>query len=413
MPAKKIEKMSDLECYVVGGAVRDQILGCERTDRDWVVVGADLKTMKMLGFKPIGKHFPVFLHPETHEEYALARREKKVRKGYKGFEVDVSDDVKLEQDLYRRDLTINAMALTAKGKLIDPYGGAADLENGLLRHVSDHFVEDPLRVLRVARFAARYFSRGFVIHVSTLELMRKITQSGELDYLVMERVLQETLEALKETHPSLFFETLRSCHALEPLFPEVSEIYKYASNKSALANLDSLDKAATLTDCVEIRFAVLAYCIRHAVDSKESEATDQVSKGVAAVNQFCLRLKTSSRLRNTALRVANYTGQVQQIRTLSASVSVQLVRSLDGLRNPQAYERFLAASSVVMEAVGTNANEIRDAIDLMRAIRKQMASVDATALAEQYKNHQMEKAMRTAQTKLVRQLFEHKNSNCE
>ena len=211
---RPITKIEDLECYLVGGAVRDKFLGIERTDRDWVVVGASPEIMLSLDFKAIGKDFPVYLHPETHEEYALARKELKSGKGYKGFVVDVSEEITLEQDLYRRDLTINAMALSTDGNLVDPFGGKQDLENGLLRHVSDHFAEDPLRVLRVSRFAARFYSRGFVVEDSTLDLMKQISNSGELDDLAAERIWQEFQNAILESNPSVFFTTLRYCDAL-------------------------------------------------------------------------------------------------------------------------------------------------------------------------------------------------------
>ena len=205
-----------MECFIVGGAVRDQLLGRPVSDRDWVVVGATPEQMAAQGFQPVGKDFPVFLHPQTHEEYALARTERKHGRGYKGFTVHAAPDVTLEQDLARRDLTINAMARDETGELVDPFGGARDLKAGVLRHVSDAFGEDPVRVLRLARFAARY---GFRVADETVALVRRMVAAGELEHLVAERVWQEFATGLAEPHPGRMFETLETCGALAPLFP--------------------------------------------------------------------------------------------------------------------------------------------------------------------------------------------------
>ena len=204
-----------MRVYLVGGAVRDRLLNRPVKERDWVVVGADPLELERAGYQSVGREFPVFLHPQTHEEYALARRERKVAPGYRGFTTQFAPDVTLEEDLKRRDLTINAMAESEDGTLIDPYGGQADLAARLLRHVSEAFVEDPVRILRVARFAARYAGLGFHIAPQTMQLMRRMTGSGEVDALVPERVWQETERALGESHPDVFFETLRGCGALK------------------------------------------------------------------------------------------------------------------------------------------------------------------------------------------------------
>jgi tRNA nucleotidyltransferase (CCA-adding enzyme) len=214
-----------MEVYLVGGAVRDRLLGRPVHERDWVVVGARPEELERDGFVPVGREFPVFLHPQTHEEYALARLERKVGLGYKGFTTQFAPDVTLEEDLKRRDLTINAMAETPAGEVIDPYGGRRDLEARLLRHVSEAFVEDPVRILRVARFAARYANLGFRVAEDTVALMKRMTESGEVDALVPERVWQETERALGETRPDVFFETLRGCGALAKIFPEIDALY--------------------------------------------------------------------------------------------------------------------------------------------------------------------------------------------
>ncbi|WP_374212365.1 hypothetical protein [Thiothrix subterranea] len=217
--------MNKMTIYLVGGAVRDQLLGLPLKDRDWVVTGATPAVMLQQGFKPVGSDFPVFLHPQTSEEYALARTERKTAKGYHGFQFHAATDVTLEQDLARRDLTINAMAQDASGKLIDPYGGQADLQQRLLRHVSAAFSEDPVRILRVARFAARFASLGFQVASDTQHLMQQMVAVGEVDALVPERVWQETLKALSEPTPARFFEVLRDCGALAVLFPEVERLF--------------------------------------------------------------------------------------------------------------------------------------------------------------------------------------------
>ena len=214
-----------MEVYLVGGAVRDRLLGRPVHERDWVVVGARPEELERDGFVPVGREFPVFLHPKTHEEYALARIERKVGLGYRGFTMQFAPDVTLEDDLRRRDLTINAMAETPSGEVIDPYGGRRDLEARLLRHVSEAFVEDPVRILRVARFAARYADLGFRIADDTLVLMERMVASGEVDALVPERVWKETERALGEPRPDVFFETLRSCGALKKIFPEIDALY--------------------------------------------------------------------------------------------------------------------------------------------------------------------------------------------
>ena len=213
-----------MKIYAVGGAVRDELLGLPVKDRDYVVVGATPQEMVRLGYKPVGKDFPVFLHPKTHEEYALARTERKTARGYKGFQVHAAPDVTLEQDLSRRDLTINAIARDRQGRIIDPYGGAADLQRGVLRHVSPAFAEDPVRILRVARFAARF---GFRVAPATLRLMRAMVQAGEADALVAERVWQELAIGLMEAAPSKMFALLRACGALERVLPELGAAWAH------------------------------------------------------------------------------------------------------------------------------------------------------------------------------------------
>ena len=241
-----------MQAYVVGGAVRDELLGLPVVDRDWVVVGATPEEMTAAGYKPVGRDFPVFLHPETHEEYALARTERKSGRGYKGFTVYSAPDVKLEDDLGRRDLTINAMARGEDGRIIDPFGGEADAQAGVLRHVGEAFAEDPVRILRVARFAARF---RFPVAAGTMDLMRRMVVGGEADFLVAERVWQEFARGLLEPHPQAMFEVLEQCGALERLAPELKALVSNARE----ALFDALGRAVAEGAPLPVRFALLAW----------------------------------------------------------------------------------------------------------------------------------------------------------
>ena len=255
-----------MQVYLVGGAVRDEQLGIPHRERDWCVVGANPGELEALGYQRVGKDFPVFLHPETKEEYALARTERKTAPGYHGFAFDCSPDVSIEEDLGRRDLTINAIAKDADGSLIDPWGGLADVENRVLRHVSDAFVEDPVRILRVARFAARFAPLGFAIAGETMSLMRQMVQDGEVDALVPDRVWKETELALAGSNARVYFEVLRSCGALSVLFPEVDALFGVPQPERWHPEVDTglhvmmvLDQAERLSDDLEVRFAALTH----------------------------------------------------------------------------------------------------------------------------------------------------------
>lgn len=255
-----------VKIYLVGGAVRDQLLGRLVKERDWVVVGATPEAMLALGYRPVGKDFPVFLHPETHEEYALARTERKIGPGYHGFACTASPDVTLEEDLKRRDLTINAIAQTPSGDIIDPYGGVQDIQDRVLRHVSPAFVEDPVRILRLARFAARYSGLGFYVAPETRVLMQQMVMQGEVDHLVAERVWQELERALGEAEPGQFFEVLRSCSALAVIFPEIDRLFGVPQSPQWHPEIDTgvhtlmvLAQATRLTSSIPVRFAALVH----------------------------------------------------------------------------------------------------------------------------------------------------------
>jgi len=261
-----------METYLVGGAVRDKLLNRIITERDWVVLGQTPESMQALGFQAVGKDFPVFLHPKTKEEYALARTERKTAKGYKGFSVYAAPDVTLKQDLLRRDLTINAIAMSEKGDIIDPYGGVADLEKRIFRHVSPAFAEDPVRILRLARFAARYAPLGFTIAKQTRELMNDMVNAGEVDALVPERIWAEMHKALGESKPSAFFYTLRDCGAMAKIFPEIDALFGIEQPAKYHPEIDCgvhtmmvLDRSVTLTDKLEARFAALVHDVGKAL----------------------------------------------------------------------------------------------------------------------------------------------------
>jgi len=304
-----------MQTYLVGGAVRDKLLGLPVQDRDYVVVGATPEQMIARGFKPVGADFPVFLHPETREEYALARTERKAGHGYKGFKVYAAPDVTLEDDLRRRDLTINAMAEDEAGHLVDPYGGAADLRDGLLRHVSEAFAEDPVRILRVARFAARYAPRGFRVADETLALMRSMVKAGEADHLVAERVWAELERALGEERPSAFFWVLRSCGALARLFPEIDRLIGVPQPSQHHPEVDTgvhvmlvLDAAARLSPDPRVRFAALV----HDLGKSETPAAEwpkhvgHEKRGAELVKALCERFRVPNEYRDLGVIAARF-----------------------------------------------------------------------------------------------------------
>jgi tRNA nucleotidyltransferase (CCA-adding enzyme) len=315
-----------MQVYLVGGAVRDGLLGLPVRERDWVVVGATPQEMQALGYKPVGKDFPVFLHPETREEYALARTERKTGPGYTGFAVHADPDVTLEEDLLRRDLTINAMAETPDGKLIDPYGGRDDLDNGILRHVSPAFAEDPVRILRIARFAARFSRWGFHVAHDTNRLLRSMVASGEVDQLVPERVWAELVKALSEPDPVRFFEVLHGCGALARLFPELEPLYPaagHATRAVAHATLPVLQAAVTLSEEPAVRWAALICDI----DNADPTALDKTR-----LTALCERLRAPNACRELALLALQYRRQVHDIAGLAPDAVLDLLTALDGLR---------------------------------------------------------------------------------
>lgn len=341
-----------MQVYLVGGAVRDRLLGRPVKERDWVVVGASPEELERQGFVPVGREFPVFLHPQTHEEYALARLERKVAPGYRGFTTQFSPDVTLEEDLRRRDLTINAMAETPAGEIVDPYGGRRDLEARLLRHVSDSFIEDPVRVLRVARFAARYAELGFRVAEETVALMRSMTDSGELTALVPERVWQETERALGESRPDVFFETLRECGALQVIFPELAALYGvpqpprwHPEVDTGLHVMLALHYAASTGASTAVRFAVLMHDLGKALTVPERWPSHRGHEeaGVPVIETLCARLKVPNGFRDLAVLTARHHAVVHRAAELRPATVLKLLEATDAFRRPERFDDMLAA----------------------------------------------------------------------
>lgn len=321
-------------------------------DRDWVVVGATPEDMLQQGFHQVGKDFPVFLHPETKEEHALARTERKSGKGYTGFICDASPDITLEQDLLRRDITINAMALDEQGNLIDPHGGKADLNNRVLRHVSPAFVEDPLRVLRVARFAARYYQYGFTVAPETLELMQELSDSGELEHLAAERVWKETERSLLGDNPEQYFAVLKSCNAMWYWFKELDMLWGVPNPAQHHPEIDSgvhtlmvLEQAAKLSDTLDVRFAALAHDLGKGTTDPTiwpSHIAHEV-RGVPLVEDLCERLKCPTKIKDTAKLVCELHIKVHTSRQLKPKTVLKLFNQIDAWRKPERLEHVLLA----------------------------------------------------------------------
>lgn len=381
-----------MQVYLVGGAVRDQLLGHPYHEKDYVVVGATPAQMLDLGYQPVGKDFPVFLHPKTKEEYALARTERKSGTGYHGFDFHTDISVTLEQDLIRRDLTINAMAMDDAGQIYDPYGGQQDLNNRVLRHVSDAFVEDPLRVLRIARFAARYTSAGFVIADETLALMQRLTESGELNALTPERVWKETSRALTERHADVYFEVLRQCGALKVLFPEIDALYGIPQRPEYHPEIDcgihtmmSLQQACRQNYSLDVRFAVLVHDLGKALTPVEELPRHIMheERGIKPVNDLCDRLKVPTYTKQLALAVCKEHLKCHQAFNLKPGTLWRLLQRLDVLRRPERVEAFVQACECdsrgrlgLEDRAYPQAQYVLDAMQIVRAIKAQDLPAD-------------------------------------
>lgn len=380
-----------MQSYVVGGAVRDELLGLAVKDHDHVVVGSTVQAMLDAGYKSVGKDFPVFLHPKTHEEYALARTERKTAKGYKGFVVHASPEVTLEEDLARRDLTINAIAKDDSGKLIDPFNGQADIQSKTLRHVSEAFTEDPVRILRAARFAARF--SDFSIAPETMTLMKQMVEAGEVDALVPERVWQELSKGLMEDKPSRMFEVLRACGALQKIIPELDRLWGVPQPPQHHPEVDTgvhvmmvIDYAAKQRFSLPVRFAALTHDL-----GKGTTPADILPRHIAheerSVNllmEVSKRLRVPNDCKELAHIVAKFHGKLHQAPQMKASTLLDFLMQLDAIRQPDRFHDFLKACEADSRGRTGFEDCATPAADLMLIVLQAALSVDAGAVAKQH-----------------------------
>lgn len=400
-----------MKIYQVGGSVRDKLLRQPVTDHDWVVVGGTPEEMVKLGYKPVGKDFPVFLHPQSHEEYALARTERKSGKGYKGFTFHTSPAITLEEDLVRRDLTINAMAEDEQGNLIDPFGGVRDLEQGILRHISPAFAEDPLRVLRVARFAARL---DFRVADATLQLMQEISASGELAALAPERIWMETERALGEKYPARFIQVLRDCRALPAVFPEIDRLFGvpqpahyHPEIDTGVHTLMALGQAARLTDDPVVRFAALV----HDLGKGATPASDwpkhpgHEKSGVFLVEDLCQRYRVPNAFRELAVLVTRYHLDAYRVREMRPDTLLEKLEALDAFRRPERFGQFLLACEA--DARGRRGFEDHDypQTGYFRSALQAAAAIDIPSLVAQgLQGEDMARAIRAQRIAALKQM---------
>lgn len=352
-----------MDTYLVGGAVRDKLLGISVKDRDWVVVGATPEAMIQAGYKTVGKDFPVFLHPDTHEEYALARTERKTGPGYHGFHFNTDVSVTLEDDLLRRDLTINAIAEDYNGNLIDPFNGQKDIANKVLRHVSPAFAEDPVRVLRIAKFMARFAHLDFTVAEPTEQLVQEMVASGEVDNLVAERVWQEFSAALGTKTPRAFFSTLTQTSALERVMPELNQLI------TTTPALDVLDQACINSNNTNIRFAALCACF--------------TAEHAPRLEKFSKRMRTPSGASEMALMAARYAQQSHRAMSLDAEQLHALLKAVDASRRTERFKDFLVAAEA--HALATTENDYPQAMHLLQCAQA-MANIDAATIAKSQPN---------------------------
>lgn len=380
-----------MKTFLVGGAVRDKLLGRTVMERDWVVVGAAPEQLQAMGYTAVGKDFPVFLHPQTKEEYALARTERKTGPGYTGFIFHCGTEVTLEDDLIRRDLTINAMAENEQGEIIDPYGGQADLRNKLLRHVSPAFAEDPVRILRIARFAARYYQYGFRVANETIALMQTMVKNGEADHLVAERIWKETERALAEPNPEIFIHVLRECHALEKIFPEIDALFgvpqtalHHPEIDTGVHTLMSLQQAAKLSINPCIRFATLLHDLGKAATPREEwpRHIAHEERSLPLVKQLCERVAAPRDYKELALMVAQWHTHCHRAMELKPATVLKVLQGNDAFRRPERFQHFLVCCEA--DARGRTGFENRSypQADYFRRALAVSQQLDLTALRE-------------------------------
>jgi tRNA nucleotidyltransferase (CCA-adding enzyme) len=380
-----------MNIYCVGGAVRDELLGLPIQDRDYVVVGATPEEMTQAGYKPVGKDFPVFLHPNTHEEYALARTERKTAKGYKGFQVHASPEVTLEQDLARRDLTINAIAKSIDDELIDPFHGQRDIQAKVLRHVSEAFVEDPVRILRLARFAARF--TAFTVADDTMQLMRNMVQAGEVDALVPERVWQELAKGLMEAQPSRMFEVLRSCGALARIFPELDRLWGVPQPPKHHPEIDTgvhimlvIDYAAQQGFNLPVRFAALTHDLGKGTTPKDvlPRHIGHEARSVSLLKDVVKRLRVPNYCKELAVIVAQFHGKLHAVANMKPSTLLHFLMELDAIRQPQRFQLFLQACESDSRGRTGLENCALPEAELLQEALATIMKVDAGKIAQQY-----------------------------
>ena len=378
--------------YLVGGALRDELLGLAVVDRDWVVVGSTPNEMLNAGYKSVGKDFPVFLHPDTHEEYALARVERKTGPGYAGFEFNTDSKVTLEEDLSRRDLTINAMARKSTGEIVDPYNGQQDLDKRLLRHVSPAFTEDPVRVLRIARFMARFSPIGFTVAEDTAELMRSMVDNGEVENLVAERVWQEMQGALAAKCPQAFFDTLRHCSALAVILPEVDALFGVPQPEQWHPEIDAgihtmmvLEQCAQLSADSEVRFAGLCHDLGKATTPADvlPSHSGHEERGAVITKALCERLRVPKKTTELAVLTARYHTHCHRVRDLNAGTLTKLLQNLDVIRKPHRFEQFLLVC--IADARGRLGFEstLYPQADTLRSAAQAFREIDVSKIAQQ------------------------------
>ena len=412
-----------MKIYTVGGAVRDELLGLPVQDCDYVVVGASIQQMLAAGYKPVGTDFPVFLHPKTHEEYALARTERKTAPGYKGFVFHTATNVTLEQDLQRRDLTINAMARDEHGHLIDPYSGEADLHHKLLRHVSDAFSEDPVRILRVARFAARFASLGFTVADETMALMRSMVVNGEVDHLVPERVWQELARGLMEATPSRMLEVLRECGALQRLMPEVDKLFgiPQALKPNIEPNIEidcgehalkALQIAAQKNAPLPIRFATLTLDLGKGMTPSQylPHHPRHERQSVELLEALCERLRVPNDCRDLALAAARWQSHVHASIALDAESLLAVLDGTDALRRPARFMQLLDVCACDHDSLPDVDGRPYLQHDYLRNALTQLQSLDQAAVAKLSVSGNIGDAVQAAKLKVLQQFItNHRN----
>jgi tRNA nucleotidyltransferase (CCA-adding enzyme) len=399
-----------MQVYLVGGAVRDAQIGVPPKERDWCVVGASPADLEAKGFQRVGKDFPVFLHPDTREEYALARTERKTAPGYHGFDFDCSPDVTIEEDLQRRDLTINAIAQDADGTLIDPWGGLADIEQRVLRHVSEAFVEDPVRILRVARFAARYADLGFRVAGETMALMRRMVDDGEVDALVPDRVWKEAELALAGRNSRIFFETLRNCDALRVLFPEVDALFGVPQPAKWHPEIDTglhvmmvLDQAEGLSDDLEVRFAALVHDLGkgNTPVSKLPSHPGHETRGCKLIRDMSERLPVPRACRDLGVLVAEFHTHVHRALELRPETILKVLERGDAFRRPDRFEQLLLTCEADARGRSGLENRSYEQANYFRGALAAASEVDAAEIASTAEKRKIPTMIRRARTEAI------------